>query len=74
MKLISLNELDIGREARISWVDAKKVNPLVLIVGLVEGTKLEVVSKSGDFVEVQFYGTKFAINKFDADNIMVVRS
>ena len=74
MKLIKLSDLKIKDRCRISWIDAKKVNPLVLIVGLVEGTQLEIISKSGVLIEIAFYGTRFVLSETDAANIMVVRS
>lgn len=74
MIAVKLSDLKVKDKCRISWIDSKKVNPLILIVGLVESTELEIISRSGEFIEVEFYGTKFAINESDADNIMVVRS
>ena len=74
MIALKLTELIVGQRGRVTWVDAKKINPQILEIGLVENTEFEVISKTGNFIEVEFYNTKFAIHRNDADCIIVVRS
>jgi len=67
-----LNKVKVGQAVIIKEVDAKCNCTLrIMTLGLIEGTKVKVISSTRDNIEVLAYNSKYAISKHCASFIVV---
>jgi len=64
---MTLDKLKVGQKAVI----INSQVPKLLHIGLVVGSEIELISKTGSCIEIMLYGSKFAISLDTARNIVV---
>jgi len=73
---VDLNELKVGEEATVAYVDSHlgniKVMHLVMRLGVIAGIKIKKLSSVSTCSEYMVEGQRIAISKDAAHNIIVV--